>query len=102
MAFSVAVIALSAKMAKADGIVTEQEIDAFRRSSPFRRKRRANVARLYNLAKQDVAGYEAYAEKLSDSAAPAMPIARCWKTCSTAYSTSPRPMARSTRRNCTS
>jgi DnaJ like chaperone protein len=65
VAFSVAVIALSAKMAKADGIVTEHEIDAFREIFQFPEGEARNVARLYNLAKQDVAGYEAYAEKLS-------------------------------------
>lgn len=65
VAFSVAVIALSAKMAKADGIVTEHEIDAFREIFQFPEKEARNVARLYNLAKQDVAGFEAYAEKLA-------------------------------------
>jgi DnaJ like chaperone protein len=52
-------------MAKADGIVTEHEIDAFREIFQFPESEARNVARLYNLAKQDVAGYEAYAEKLS-------------------------------------
>lgn len=65
VAFSVAVIALSAKMAKADGIVTEREIDAFREIFQFPETEARNVARLYNLAKQDVAGFDAYAEKLS-------------------------------------
>ena len=31
MAFTVAVVVLSAKMAKADGVVTREEIDAFKR-----------------------------------------------------------------------
>ncbi|MDB5526402.1 MAG: Molecular chaperone DjlA [Rhizobium sp.] len=65
VAFSVAVIALSAKMAKADGIVTETEIKAFQQVFDYPEEEAKNVARLYNLAKQDVAGYEAYAEKLS-------------------------------------
>ena len=66
VAFSVAMIALSAKMAKADGIVTQDEIRAFREifSIPAREER--NVARLYNLAKQDVAGFENYAAKMAD------------------------------------
>jgi DnaJ like chaperone protein len=54
--FSVAMIALSAKMAKADGVVTQDEIHAFRER---------NVARLYNLAKRDIAGFESYAHKLA-------------------------------------
>jgi DnaJ like chaperone protein len=65
VAFSVAVIALSAKMAKADGVVTETEITAFQQIFDYPADEAKNVARLYNLAKQDVAGYQAYAEKLS-------------------------------------
>ncbi|MBB4569163.1 MULTISPECIES: J domain-containing protein [Rhizobium] len=65
VAFSVAIIALSAKMAKADGVVTENEVNAFREIFEFPQDQAKNVARLYNLARQDVAGYEAYAEKLS-------------------------------------
>ncbi|WP_097139953.1 J domain-containing protein [Rhizobium subbaraonis] len=65
VAFSVAMIALSAKMAKADGVVTVAEVDAFRDVFKFPADQAANVARLYNLARQDVAGYEAYAEKMA-------------------------------------
>jgi DnaJ like chaperone protein len=50
VAFSVAVIALAAKMAKTDGIVTEREIDAFREIFQFPETEARNVARLYNLA----------------------------------------------------
>jgi len=65
VSFSVAIIALSAKMAKADGAVVESEVQAFRQIFDFPEEEARNVARLYNLARQDVAGYEAYAEKLS-------------------------------------
>lgn len=65
VSFSVAMIALSAKMAKADGIVTTAEVDAFRDIFKFPSDQGANVARLYNLARQDVAGFEAYAEKMA-------------------------------------
>jgi DnaJ like chaperone protein len=65
VAFSVAMIALSAKMAKADGIVTEAEVAAFRDIFKFPDDQAQNVARLYNLARQDVAGFEAYAEKMA-------------------------------------
>lgn len=65
VAFSVAMIALSAKMAKADGVVTTAEVDAFKDIFKFPSDQAANVARLYNLARQDVAGFEAYAEKMA-------------------------------------
>jgi DnaJ like chaperone protein len=65
VAFSVAMIALSAKMAQADGVVTEAEVSAFRDIFKFPNDQAQNVARLYNLARQDVAGYEAYAEKMA-------------------------------------
>ena len=66
VSFSVAIIALSAKMAKADGIVTESEVKAFQQIFDFPDEEARNVARLYNLARQDVAGYEAYASKLAN------------------------------------
>ena len=65
VAFSVAMIALSAKMAKADGIVTEKEVNAFKDIFEIPDSEAKNVARLYNLARQDIAGYEAYAEKMA-------------------------------------
>ncbi|MDF1609588.1 DnaJ family molecular chaperone [Hoeflea sp. YIM 152468] len=65
VAFSVAVIALSAKMAKADGIVAPEEVRAFQEIFAFPEAEAANVARLYNLAKQDVAGYQAYAQRVA-------------------------------------
>jgi DnaJ like chaperone protein len=65
VAFSVAMIALSAKMAKADGIVTQDEIRAFQQIFEIPAAERHNVARLYDLAKKDVAGFEAYAEKMA-------------------------------------
>jgi DnaJ like chaperone protein len=65
VAFSVAVIALSAKMAKADGVVTSDEIDAFRDIFQIPENEARNVTRLYNLAKQDVAGFASYAQQVS-------------------------------------
>ncbi|NBN63357.1 DnaJ domain-containing protein [Microvirga tunisiensis] len=64
--FTVAMIALSAKMAKADGVVTTDEVIAFRDLFEIPSGEEANVARLFNLAKQDIAGYETYAKKLAD------------------------------------
>lgn len=52
-------------MAKADGVVNDAEVRAFRQIFDFPEEEAKNVARLYNLARQDVAGYEAYAERLA-------------------------------------
>ncbi|MCX7306043.1 MAG: DnaJ family molecular chaperone [Hyphomicrobiales bacterium] len=65
VAFSVAMIALSAKMAKADGIVTQDEVRAFHQIFEIPAVERRNVARLYDLARQDVAGFESYAERMA-------------------------------------
>ena len=64
--FTIAVIALSAKMAKADGVVSPLEMDAFRHVFSFSAEESRNVERVFNLAKQDVAGYQAYADQVAD------------------------------------
>lgn len=66
VAFSIAIIALSAKMAKADGVVTKVEVDAFRAIFSIPQPEAANVGRLFNLAKQDVAGFGSYARRIRD------------------------------------
>ncbi len=65
VAFTVGVIALGAKMAKADGVVTPDEVNAFKDVFKVPEGEMKNVARVFNLAKQDVAGYEAYADQLA-------------------------------------
>jgi DnaJ like chaperone protein len=65
VAFSIAMIALSAKMAKADGIVTQDEVRAFQQIFAIPADEARNVARLYDLAQQDTAGFELYAERLA-------------------------------------
>ncbi|NVO27131.1 TerB family tellurite resistance protein [Donghicola sp. C2-DW-16] len=62
--FTIAVIALSAKMAKADGLVTRDEVMAFREIFHIDPAEEANAARLFNLARQDVAGFEEYARRI--------------------------------------
>ena len=64
VAFTVGVIMLGAKMAKADGVVTRDEVEAFKEVFKVPTGEQHNVARLFNLAKQDVAGYETYARQL--------------------------------------
>lgn len=65
VAFTIAVIALGAKMAKADGRVTSAEIGAFRRLFLIPEGEEANVARVYNLARGETAGFEIYARKVA-------------------------------------
>ncbi len=62
--FTIAVIALGAKLAKADGQVTRDEVATFRRVFAIPEGEEANAARVYNLARQDVAGFDAYARKV--------------------------------------
>ena len=64
VAFTIAVIALSAKMAKADGLVTRDEVTAFREVFQIAQEDEANAARVFNLARQDVAGFEEYATRI--------------------------------------
>jgi DnaJ like chaperone protein len=66
VAFTVGVIALGAKMAKADGQVTTDEVAAFKDVFQVPPGEDQNVARIFNLAKQDIAGYEVYAEQLAN------------------------------------
>jgi DnaJ like chaperone protein len=65
VAFTIGVIALGAKMAKADGVVTRDEIIAFKEVFKVPEGEMENVSRVFNLAKQDVMGYEAYADQLA-------------------------------------
>jgi len=64
-AFTLALIALSAKMAVADGAVTASEVRAFNATVDIARGHEPQVERLFNLARQDVAGYQAYARKVA-------------------------------------
>ncbi|MEO0670292.1 MAG: molecular chaperone DjiA [Pseudomonadota bacterium] len=64
VAFAIAVIALGAKMAKADGHVTRDEVTAFREVFHIAAKDEAGAAKVFNLARQDVAGFEDYATRI--------------------------------------
>ncbi len=63
--FTIAVIALGAKLAKADGEVSRDEVSAFRRVFTLPPGEERNAARVFNLARQDVAGFDAYARKIA-------------------------------------
>lgn len=62
--FTIAVIALGAKMAKADGLVTKAEVTAFREVFHIAPEDEDQAARVFNLARQDVAGYLDYARRI--------------------------------------
>ena len=64
VAFTIAVIALGAKMAKADGRVTRDEVKAFREIFYIAPEEEENAARVFDLARQDVAGYDIYARRI--------------------------------------
>ena len=59
-------IALGAKMAKADGLVTRDEVMAFREVFQIAREDEAGAAKVFNLARQDVAGFEDYATRVRE------------------------------------
>ena len=63
-AFTLALVALSAKMAVADGVVTASEIRAFRATVEIPAGSEEQIERLFDLAQQDVAGYQSYARKI--------------------------------------
>lgn len=65
VAFTIAVIVLGAKMAKADGQVTPDEIRAFKDVFRVPGDEVDNVARVFNQARRDSAGFEIYARQIA-------------------------------------
>jgi DnaJ like chaperone protein len=76
VAFTIGVIALGAKLAKADGRVTRDEVAAFRAVFTIPPGEERHAARVFNLARQDVAGFEAYARKIAALFPPGDPVLR--------------------------
>lgn len=62
--FTIAVIALGAKMAKADGRVTRDEVAAFREVFHISSADEENAARVFNMARTDTAGFQDYAKRI--------------------------------------
>ena len=62
--FTIALIALAAKIARSDGVATRDEYEAFMRIIDVPADEEGNVRRLFDLAKRDVAGYETYARQI--------------------------------------
>lgn len=66
MVFSTGMIALSAKMARSDGVVTRDEVGAFRSIIDAPEAEMPRIQALFDLAKASTAGFEAYAAQLAD------------------------------------
>jgi DnaJ like chaperone protein len=62
--FAAAVVALAAKMARADGRTTLDEAAAFRAAFPIAPDERPMFDRLFKLAQETVHGYESYARRI--------------------------------------
>jgi len=64
IAFTIGVIVLGAKMAKADGVVTRDEVRAFREVFHVPPEELKNVGRVFDMARRDATGYEPYARQV--------------------------------------
>src|SRR5215213_10281049 len=65
--FTTGLVALAAKMAKADGVVVKHEVDAFERIVDVPASEHERVRRLFDLAKDTTEGFEAYARQIGDA-----------------------------------
>jgi DnaJ like chaperone protein len=74
IAFTIGVIVLSAKMAKADGIVTRNEISAFRSMFHVPSHETKNVGKVWDLARKDASGFEVYAKQIAKLFNPASTV----------------------------
>ncbi len=65
--FTMGLVALAAKMAKADGVVVDVEMKAFEQIIDVPDSERSSVKRLFELAMQTSDGFEAYARQIGDA-----------------------------------
>jgi len=65
VAFTIGVVVLGAKMAKADGRVTPDEVEAFKQVFQVPPHEVKNVARVFDQARKDSAGFEPYAGQIA-------------------------------------
>lgn len=65
VAFTIGVIALAAKMARADGVVKRVEVDTFNRLFRVPPEELPNVGRVFDLARKDSHGFEEYAAQIA-------------------------------------
>lgn len=74
VAFTIAVIALGAKIAKADGRVAREEVAAFRRIFKIPRTEEKAAAHVFDLARRDVAGFDMWAQRIAGMFPPGDPV----------------------------
>ena len=74
VAFTIAVIALGAKLAKADGRVAREEVAAFRRIFKIPRTEERHAAHVFDLARRDVAGFDLWAARIAGMFPPGDPV----------------------------
>jgi DnaJ like chaperone protein len=65
IAFTIAVVSLSAKLSKADGISLPIEVETFERLFHVPASEMGNVRAVFDRAKQDVTGFDAYARTIA-------------------------------------
>jgi DnaJ like chaperone protein len=65
-AFTIAIVVLSAKMAKADGYVSREEVDTFKRIFDIPENEMSDIGHLFNEARTDAGGFEPYAKQIGD------------------------------------
>lgn len=66
LVFTIGVVALSAKMAKADGVVAPVEVEAFRSLFHVSEKDMAEISDVFDRATYDVSTFESYARQLAE------------------------------------
>ncbi|WP_448191165.1 TerB family tellurite resistance protein [Azospirillum sp. sgz301742] len=64
--FTIGVVVLAAKLAKADGVVRRVEVEAFKRAFQVPPDEMKNVGRVFDLARRDSQGFEVYARQVAD------------------------------------
>ena len=65
IAFTIGIIVLGAKMAKADGVVSRAEVVAFKQVFKVPAQEEQNVGRIFDQARKDARGFEPYARHVA-------------------------------------
>ncbi|MDR3435779.1 TerB family tellurite resistance protein [Telmatospirillum sp.] len=65
--FSTAVVNLSAKLAKIDGVVSREEVNAFKSEFIIPHSQRAGIAAIFDEAKRNALDYEVHAKRLAQA-----------------------------------